>query len=94
MSYEVKCTVCGKVPTSLFEYKCAECGSPLDIKVEKAFGEKDIRKNAICLALYPVFPVYKRQKCCVACEGWTPLVKLFGNLYFKIESLNPTGFQG
>jgi rRNA maturation endonuclease Nob1 len=42
MGYEVKCTVCGKVSTSLLECKCADCGSPLDIKVEKAFGEKDI----------------------------------------------------
>jgi threonine synthase len=92
MGYEVKCTVCGKISTSLFEYKCADCGSPLDIKVEKAFGEKDIRKKCYGVWRYIQFFPYINAKNVVSLgEGWTPLVKLFGNLYFKLESLNPTG---
>ncbi len=92
MSYEIKCTVCGKTAKSLLDYKCASCGNPLDIKIEKAFSKKEIRKKDYSVWRYAQFFLYVNAEEIVTLgEGWTPLVKVSENTYFKLESLNPTG---
>ncbi|MDW8040101.1 MAG: pyridoxal-phosphate dependent enzyme [Nitrososphaerota archaeon] len=92
MSYEVKCTVCGKPTTNLLSYKCISCGNPLDIKIRKAFSRGEIhRKDYSAWRYIRFFPYVNARDVVTLGEGWTPLVKVSGNLYFKLESLNPTG---
>lgn len=92
MSYEIKCTVCGKAAKSLLDYKCACCGNPLDIRIEKAFSEKEIRRKDYSVWRYAqFFPYVNAEEIVTLGEGWTPLVKFSGNVYFKLENLNPTG---
>ncbi|MEM3640915.1 MAG: pyridoxal-phosphate dependent enzyme, partial [Candidatus Bathyarchaeia archaeon] len=92
MSYEIKCTVCGKTAKSLLDYKCAGCGNPLDVKIEKAFSESEIRKKDYSVWRYArFFPYVTTGEIVTLGEGWTPLVKVSENAYFKLESLNPTG---
>lgn len=92
MSYEIKCTTCGKTTTNLFDYKCTGCGSPLDIKIHKAFSKKEIRKKDYSAWRYAqFFPYVNTRKIVTLGEGWTPLVKFTDKVYFKLENLNPTG---
>jgi len=37
------------------------------------------------------FPYIRESEIVTLGEGWTPLVKFLDNVYFKLESLNPTG---
>ncbi|MBX5321559.1 MAG: pyridoxal-phosphate dependent enzyme [Candidatus Bathyarchaeota archaeon] len=92
MSYEITCTVCGKSAKNLLDYKCASCGNPLDVKIEKAFSKKEIRKKEYSVWRYAqFFPYVNAEEIVTLSEGWTPLVKFTGNVYFKLENLNPTG---
>ncbi|MGB9683455.1 MAG: pyridoxal-phosphate dependent enzyme [Candidatus Bathyarchaeales archaeon] len=92
MSYEITCTVCGKAAKNLLDYKCASCGNPLDVKIEKAFSKKEIRKKEYSVWRYAqFFPYVNAEEIVTLGEGWTPLVKFTGNVYFKLENLNPTG---
>ncbi|MGQ9538325.1 MAG: pyridoxal-phosphate dependent enzyme [Candidatus Bathycorpusculaceae bacterium] len=92
MSYEIKCTVCGKAAKSLLNYKCAGCGNLLDIRIEKAFSEEEIRrKNYNVWRYVQFFPYVNAEEIVTLGEGWTPLVKFAENVYFKLENLNPTG---
>ncbi|MEM2419858.1 MAG: pyridoxal-phosphate dependent enzyme [Candidatus Bathyarchaeia archaeon] len=92
MSYEIKCITCGKTTTNLLDYKCADCGSPLDIKIHKAFSKKEIRKKDYSVWRYiQFFPYINARETVTLGEGWTPLVKFSENVYFKLENLNPTG---
>lgn len=92
MSYEIKCTVCGKAAKSLLDYKCASCGNPLDIRIEKAFSKGEIRRKDYSVWRYAqFFPYVNAEEIVTLGEGWTPLVKFSGNVYFKLENLNPTG---
>ncbi|MEM4701386.1 MAG: pyridoxal-phosphate dependent enzyme [Candidatus Bathyarchaeia archaeon] len=92
MSYEIKCIACGKTATNLLDYKCKGCGSPLDIKIHKAFSKKEIRKKDYSVWRYiQFFPYINAKEIVTLGEGWTPLVKFSENVYFKLENLNPTG---
>lgn len=92
MSYEIRCTVCRQEARSLMDYKCRKCGRPLGVKLNIAFNIKDIQKGFYGVWRYAkFFPYIKPSEIVTLGEGWTPLVRLSGNVYFKLEGLNPTG---
>jgi threonine synthase len=65
---------------------------PLDIQVHLDFETKRISKKDFSLWRYRRFFPYVRDGEIVRLgEGWTPLVRFSERVYFKLESLNPTG---
>jgi threonine synthase len=92
MKYEIKCSVCDESPSSLLAFKCPSCGEPLDVKLNFNFEPDKIRTGNYSLWRYEqFFPFAEERKIITLSEGWTPLVKLSNNVYFKLESANPTG---
>jgi threonine synthase len=92
MSYEIKCTVCGQPSQSILNYKCPKCGSPLELSINITFNIKAIQDKTYSAWRYAkFFPYVKKSETITLGEGWTPLVRFSENVYFKLESLNPTG---
>jgi len=92
MEFEIKCFVCGQPSSSLLNYKCTSCSQPLEVQLHHNFEIGKIRKRDYTVWRYAeFFPYVKKAEVITLGEGWTPLVKLSGNVYFKLESLNPTG---
>ena len=76
----------------MLDFKCTQCGSPLDVKVDFSFDPSKIRSQDYSLWRYfSFFPYVNENDIITLGEGWTPLVKFTDNIYFKLESLNPTG---
>jgi threonine synthase len=92
MQIEINCSVCGRASEDLLNFKCPYCGHPLNPQLQFKFETAKIRRHD-----YPVwryakfFPYIKETDIITLGEGWTPLVKFSKNIYFKLESLNPTG---
>ncbi|MEM3596660.1 MAG: pyridoxal-phosphate dependent enzyme [Candidatus Bathyarchaeia archaeon] len=92
MSYTVKCSACNRSSNNLLEFKCPSCGSPLNVHINIKFENKEILKKRHNLWRYAkFFPYVDGGSIITLGEGWTPLVKFFRNLHFKLENLNPTG---
>jgi len=92
MSYEIKCSGCNKSPLNLLNFKCPSCSKPLDVQWHFSFKTEKILKRDYSVWRYAkFFPYVKEKEIITLGEGWTPLVKFSGNVYFKLESLNPTG---
>jgi len=92
MNYEIYCTSCHKASTSLLNFICSSCGSPLDIKLDFNFEPRQVRLRNYSAWRYARFIPYVDSRDMVTLgEGWTPLVKFTNGVYFKLESLNPTG---
>jgi len=92
MEYNIKCSNCHRSSHSLLDYKCPSCGQPLNIELTKKFNPKLIQTNNYSAWRYiDTFPYVKQTEIVTLGEGWTPLVKLQNNTYFKLENLNPTG---
>ena len=92
MTYEIKCSVCGHSSRDLLDFACSSCGQPLDIQLHLTFERREIRKNDHSMWRYRTyFPYAKESDIVTLGEGWTPLTILFGNVYAKLENLNPTG---
>jgi len=92
MDIEIKCSACGKSSTKLFNYKCPICNQPLNVQLHFNFDRKKIRKNHYTIWRYARFyPYIKETDVITLGEGWTPVVNFSENIYFKLESLNPTG---
>ena len=92
MKYEIRCTVCNRTVTNLLSYKCPSCNQPLDIKLNFNFETTKTQKDNYSIWRYAhCFPYVKKTEITTLGEGWTPLVKSSNNLYFKLESSNPTG---
>ena len=92
MELEVKCSGCGQFCPSLLNFKCSHCGQPLIVQLPLNFEFKKIRKKDYTVWRYAEFlPYVKDTEIMTLGEGWTPLVKFSGNVYFKLESSNPTG---
>lgn len=92
MSCEIKCSACGRTPKSLLDCKCVSCGNPLDVKPKMVFSKREIREKDYSLWRYlKFFPYINAEEIVTLGEGWTPLVRFSENVYFKLESLNPTG---
>jgi threonine synthase len=92
MAFEVKCSTCGKSSSSLLDFKCSYCNQPLNIKLHLNFKIKEIQKRSYNAWRYArFFPYVNKTEIITLGEGWTPLVKFSGKIYFKLENLNPTG---
>jgi threonine synthase len=93
MKFEIRCFTCGKSSPSLLNFKCPSCGQPLDIQLHFDFKADRIRRRDYTVWRYAKFFPYVREAQIITLgEGWTPLVKFSRhNIYFKLESLNPTG---
>ncbi|MEM3622325.1 MAG: pyridoxal-phosphate dependent enzyme [Candidatus Bathyarchaeia archaeon] len=92
MEYEIKCSICGQPSTNLLDFKCLKCSQPLEIQNFVKFeSEKIITKDYTIWRYAKFFPYVKKEEIITLGEGWTPLVNFSGNVYFKLESLNPTG---
>jgi threonine synthase len=64
----------------------------LNVQLHFDFDIGKIRKKDYTVWRYAeFFPYVKKAEIITLGEGWTPLVKLSDNVYFKLESLNPTG---
>jgi threonine synthase len=64
----------------------------LEVQLHYNFEIGKIRKRDYTVWRYvEFFPYVKKAEIITLGEGWTPLVKLSDNVYFKLESLNPTG---
>jgi threonine synthase len=65
---------------------------PLDVQLHLDFETRRISGKDFSLWRYGRFFPYIRESEIVRLgEGWTPLVRFSGHVYFKLESLNPTG---
>ncbi|MEM2117474.1 MAG: pyridoxal-phosphate dependent enzyme [Candidatus Bathyarchaeia archaeon] len=92
MHFEIKCSECNHSSPNLLNYKCQKCSHPLNIQLKLKFEPKKIHKENRSLWRYAeFFPYIKKEDIITLGEGWTPLTKLSGNVYVKMESLNPTG---
>jgi threonine synthase len=91
MKYAIICSRCGRKTQNLLDYRCS-CGQPLSVHVKIDFEVRKIRvKNYTVWRYAKFFPYVKEMEIVTLGEGWTPLVKFSGNVYFKLENLNPTG---
>jgi threonine synthase len=92
MEYEIRCLGCNHPSFSLLDFKCPLCGQPLDIKLQRRFEISEIRRKNYTVWRYArSFPYVRGTDIVTLGEGWTPLVRFSHNVYFKLESLNPTG---
>ena len=92
MSYQIKCSECGQISKNLLNYVCPSCGQPLDVQLNYSFETEKIRPRNFTVWRYAsFFPYVKESDLVTLGEGWTPLVKYSNSLYFKLDSLNPTG---
>jgi len=92
MEYEIKCSACNQSSPSLLDFKCSSCGQPLNVKQNRRFETGQIYKKNYTLWRYARFFPYAEEADIITLgEGWTPLVRFSDNIYFKLESLNPTG---
>lgn len=90
--YEISCSACGQSSSSLLGFKCSSCGEPLDVRRYGRFELGQIRKENYAVWRYArFFPFVKEADVVTLGEGWTPLVPFSNSVYFKLESLNPTG---
>ena len=65
---------------------------PLDIQLHLDFETKRISRKDFSVWRYRrFFPYVKEGEIVRLGEGWTPLVRFSERVYFKLESLNPTG---
>ena len=65
---------------------------PLDVPLHFSFETKGISRKDFSAWRYRKFFSYIREAEIVSLgEGWTPLVRFSERVYFKLESLNPTG---
>jgi len=92
MTYEAKCTSCGKTTRNPLDFKCPSCGKPLEAPRPLDFDAAKIRRRDYSMWRYSrCFPYVETDQIVTLGEGWTPTVKYSSNAYFKLESLNPTG---
>jgi threonine synthase len=92
MGFEIRCSVCDKNPSSPLDYKCPYCGAPLSVKIQDNFDKGKIKERDYSQWRYSeYFPYVNAENVVTLGEGWTPFVKFSENIYFKLESQNPTG---
>lgn len=65
---------------------------PLDVQLQFDFETKKISRKDFSLWRYRrFFPYVRKSEIVRLGEGWTPLVRFSEHVFFKLESLNPTG---
>jgi len=76
----------------LLAVKCPSCSEPLDVQLNFNFEPDKIRTGNYSGWRYEqFFPYAEERRIITLSEGWTPLVRFSNNVYFKLESANPTG---
>lgn len=88
MSYLARCLSCGRETPNPLEFRC-ECGSPLELVIDRYFDRRAIKRRDYTIWRYSAFLPRAPAEVSLG-EGWTPLLKL-GDLYLKLDFLNPTG---
>jgi threonine synthase len=92
MKYEIRCSACNEASANLLVFKCPSCGEPLDVLLDFDFEPEEVRRNDCSVWRYlRFFPYVQENRIITLGEGWTPFVRLSGNIYVKLESQNPTG---
>jgi threonine synthase len=92
LNYTIRCSKCGNVSSDLLNFKCHVCDHPLNLQLDIDFKTAEIRNKDYGAWRYArFFPYVKEDERITLGEGWTPQVKLSGDVYLKLESLNPTG---
>ena len=92
MKHEIKCSACDQPSANILNFRCPSCGQPLNVQLYFDFEAGEIRRRDYTAWRYArFFPYIKETEIITLGEGWTPLVKFPGNVYFKLENLNPTG---
>lgn len=92
MAYQTKCIACGKTAKSLLDLRCSSCNEPLEVQLQPDFKTEKIHEKDYSVWRYgEFFPYVKKTNRMTLGEGWTPLVRFDSNVFFKLESLNPTG---
>lgn len=92
MNYDVECSKCGDRSNNALGLRCSSCGAPLDVRLHFNFEKGKIRSRDYSVWRYRKFFPYVQETDILSLgEGWTPTVRYSGNVYFKLESLNPTG---
>ncbi|MCX8188289.1 MAG: pyridoxal-phosphate dependent enzyme [Nitrososphaeria archaeon] len=90
MEYTVKCSKCGKEDWDNTSWKC-ECGAPYNIILEEKFYVNRIERKNYSLWRYKKFYPYIKDSIVTLGEGFTPIIKVEDNLWFKLDFLMPTG---
>ena len=92
--FSVGCASCGEeYPLDTLRYEC-NCGGLLTILESPSFDPDEIDKSIFSMWRYRPFLVPADIDPISLGEGWTPLIPLSvenGNIYAKLEGLNPTG---
>ncbi len=92
MNYRVHCTSCRRASANILDFQCSSCGKPLDLKLDFDFEPGLVQLKDYSVWRYARFFPYVTENSIITLgEGWTPLVKLNDNLFFKLDCLNPTG---
>lgn len=91
MEYIVKCSVCGREREDCRKWKC-DCGAPFNVILEKDFSIEEIDNKNYTIWRYRRFYPYVKENSIVSLgEGFTPIVNVEDNLWFKLDFLMPTG---
>ena len=81
MNYRIYCTSCHKASISILDFRCSSCGKPLDLKLDLDFEPRQVQLNQSAWRYARFFPYIDAKDVITLGEGWTPLVKLTGNLH-------------
>ncbi len=91
MSFSVVCSRCNNYRQMATEWKCS-CGAPFKVILQEKFKKERIfRNNRSLWRYFRFFPYVRKEKIVSLGEGWTPLVRVKENLWFKLDYLMPTG---
>ncbi|MEM1545435.1 MAG: pyridoxal-phosphate dependent enzyme [Candidatus Methanomethylicia archaeon] len=91
MEYTVKCSRCGRERRDYREWRC-ECNAPFNVVLEGDFYIEGIdNKNYTVWRYRRFYPYIKENSIISLGEGFTPLVRVENNLWFKLDFLMPTG---
>ena len=92
MNLVIECSRCGQPSENVLDFRCRSCGQSLEVRLQPNFDAKRILAKKWNVGRYvKSFPYMEDFEEVTLGEGWTPLVRLNDNVYFKLESLNPTG---
>lgn len=99
MNYQLKCWKCGAIAEKEPAYKCARCGNILEAKYDIGPGDYILHNDRPGIFKFDCVLPFEGNYDISLGEGNTPLIqsahigKSIGldQLYFKLESLNPTG---
>ncbi|MEM4522737.1 MAG: pyridoxal-phosphate dependent enzyme [Nitrososphaeria archaeon] len=90
MGYTVKCSKCSRETCNNLSWKC-KCGAPFKIVLEDKFLVNKIDRKNYSIWRYKKFYPYIKGPETTFGEGFTPIIEVEDNLWFKLDFLMPTG---